>query len=223
MRNSTSFAYAEQEGYLDGTDTSIEDIPATKYEGGHRLEIWHPHVTVVIFGADPAQIDLFAPELTRGPSVLTDLESSGIVFDPDCIYTKGFCSGDRVGVWYDDMSGLCFNLATDPPQNWCSGQPDPPVDVWFDLVDGLCFSADTDPPKSWCSSNQPTLPVGVWYGEEEGLCLTFDVGTPKTWCSGPPNDPPPAPVTVWQDPEEGLCLRLDDAYGSTWCTGTIDA
>ena len=91
-RNKNMYAAAEREGFLTGVDGSVGGVPATWYEGGSRLEIWHPDVTVVVFGYDSTQIERFALGLTQGPGVLTDLQAHGITFNPDCLYDQNYCA-----------------------------------------------------------------------------------------------------------------------------------
>ena len=64
----------------NGVDTTVSGVPATRFGPSH-LEIYHPDVTVVIFGDDGAQVDRFAAALERAPGGSTALAASGVEFD----------------------------------------------------------------------------------------------------------------------------------------------
>lgn len=81
---------------ITGTATTVEGVPATRY-GGSQLEIYHPGVTVVIFGDDRARVDRFARALIKGPAVLAELGAYGIVFPEDCMSDPHFCQGNMLG------------------------------------------------------------------------------------------------------------------------------
>ncbi len=66
---------------LPGTDITVSGVPATSYEGGRRLEIYHPGVTVVIFADDAALADRFATALVKAPRDSAELVSLGLDLD----------------------------------------------------------------------------------------------------------------------------------------------
>lgn len=80
-----------------GTDTEVSGVPAAKYDGDTRLEIYHPDVTIVIFGYDPSRIDNFASALVQGPVVLAELAQYGITFTPACLNDPNYCVGEPLG------------------------------------------------------------------------------------------------------------------------------
>lgn len=65
---------------LPGEDTTVLGVPATRYEGGARLEIHHPDVTVVIFADNAGMVDRFAAALAEGPSGSAELAANGFAF-----------------------------------------------------------------------------------------------------------------------------------------------
>jgi hypothetical protein len=93
-RDKRSLTPTPVESGVPGTDTTVGGVPATKYEDGHRLEIYRADTTVLVFGDDPAQVDRIAAALVRGPSVLTELAQFGIVFDTTCVDNPHYCVGE---------------------------------------------------------------------------------------------------------------------------------
>lgn len=90
-RNKASLTAAPFESGVAGTDTFVLGVPATNYEGGKRLEIYHPDATVIVFGDDPARISRFATALVKGPSVLIELTVYGLEFDVACVNDIHYC------------------------------------------------------------------------------------------------------------------------------------
>jgi hypothetical protein len=76
-----------------GADTTLAGLPATRYDDGTRVEIYHPSATVVIFGDDPARINRFATALAKAPAVLTELATNGIIFRDGCQDDVNYCAG----------------------------------------------------------------------------------------------------------------------------------
>jgi hypothetical protein len=75
-------------------DTTFNGVPASRFEGGHRLEIFHEDVTVVIFGEGREQVDRVASALVEGPTRLTELEEYGLVFGAKCVDDKHYCEAE---------------------------------------------------------------------------------------------------------------------------------
>lgn len=92
-RRKGSLTPGPAESSVSGTDTTVSGVPATKYEDGHRLEIYRPDTTIVVFGDDPARVDRFATALVSGPPVLAELAKYGIIFDATCIVNPNYCTG----------------------------------------------------------------------------------------------------------------------------------
>lgn len=88
------FSSATPDGHpRPGTDTTVGGIPATKYDGGEQIVIFRPQSTVMIFGTSPVRAERFAQKAAQaqGPAVPTQLAQIGLVFDRDCVTSKGSC------------------------------------------------------------------------------------------------------------------------------------
>ena len=69
--------------------TTFNSFPAIRFDS--RLEIFYSNATVAIFGDDEAQIDRAAAALHRGPVVLAELASHGLVFSTQCVEDLNYC------------------------------------------------------------------------------------------------------------------------------------
>ncbi len=76
-------------------DTTVRGVPATRFEDGARLEIYHRDVTVVILGKGGDQVDRAAAALIRAPSVLIEVALYGLVFDARCVDERNGCLAHR--------------------------------------------------------------------------------------------------------------------------------
>lgn len=77
---------------LQGTDMTIEGIPATDY-GGH-LDVYDEETTVAIFSDIAPRIEV-AKDLIAAPAVPATLARYGLYFDRECIDVAGYCQADR--------------------------------------------------------------------------------------------------------------------------------
>lgn len=77
---------------LEGTDTTVNGVPATNW-GGH-VDVYYEETTVAIFG-DAAPKREVAEELVPAPAVPATLARYGLFFDSGCIDRVGYCEADR--------------------------------------------------------------------------------------------------------------------------------
>jgi hypothetical protein len=75
---------------LPGTDITVSGVPATRYEGGRRLQIYYPDVTVEIYADDAALADRFANALKKAPRGSAELAAQGLEFEFDRPADRGW-------------------------------------------------------------------------------------------------------------------------------------
>ena len=96
-RNKELYRQGPEEFQIAGRDTTVSGVPARSFEGGRRLEIYHPDATAVVFGDDPARVARFAEALHEAPRVLAELSAQGLDFDEDCLDLPK-CEASRQGI-----------------------------------------------------------------------------------------------------------------------------
>jgi hypothetical protein len=89
------FQGVPSEHLLPHEDVVFHGVPALIAD--YRLELFYPDVTVVVFGNDSSERVEFARSLVPGVRVLTQLTTSGIRFEQECVDRFGHCEGIRSG------------------------------------------------------------------------------------------------------------------------------